>query len=546
MYESPSMTTSWSVVWPVAHSVDPELDPELLVEPELPPEASPDATELLEPLEPPESSPEGVPPASSLDAPELLAPSGAPLEDPLAEYAPLLPEPPPLPPCGPGAPGSPGCGIPLGSLEPSAQAPIMTTTEAMDTNRMFARTIRAAAFATTTRPAIVGSIPAKVAPAPPSGSDAGANLCRRCAARLCAASGVASCLPGVTLSAPIDPGDATGEHTVPAGVLLPLVDAVKHWGVDASDLLGPFSLSEGDLAQPLTRFPLAVYLALADRARTLTGEPGIGIGWGLQMRIATFGALGFATMTSATLGDALALANQMAPLGCTAEGLRLVVEGGSASIVLEEHADFGVARDVIVMARLTGLWRIAEAITGRHLDATAEVPFPEPPYFRRFASHLPRVRFEQPTTRALIPAEALSYPLVMSNALGLRLANDQCVRELETLGARGRLAQSVRAHLFDETGRLRASPRVARAMGVSERTLRRRLSGEGLSLLALVEEQRRDRALLLLRDGALSLEEVAGRLGYASAQSFERAFRRWTGVTPGAYRRRWKPRPARR
>ncbi len=342
----------------------------------------------------------------------------------------------------------------------------------------------------------------------------------------------------VTSPAPIDTEDASGGHTVPAGVLLPLVDAVKHWGVGAGDLLGPDGLSEGDLAQPLTRFPLGIYLSLADRARTLTGEPGIGIGWGLQMKVATFGALGFATMTSATLGDGLALAIQMAPLGCTAEGLRLVVEGGMACLVLEEHADFAAARDVITMARLTGLWRIAEAITGRGLDAIAEVRFAEPSYFRRFAAHLPPVRFEQPTTRALFRAEALSYPLVMSNPLALRLANEQCLRELQTLSERGRLAQRVRTHLFDDTGHLRASPRIARAMGMSERTLRRRLAKEGLSLLALVEEQRRDRALLLLRNGALSLEEVAERLSYGNVQSFERAFRRWTGVTPGAYRRR--------
>jgi AraC-like DNA-binding protein len=329
-----------------------------------------------------------------------------------------------------------------------------------------------------------------------------------------------------------------GGHTVPAGLLFPLVETVKHWGVGPEALLGVLGLSEGALSEPLTRLPLALYLSVVERARALTGEPGIGFAWGLQMKISTFGSLGFATMTSATLGDALALAMELAPLGATAEGLRLVVEQGVASLILDEHADFGAVRDVIAMTRLTGLWRIAEAITGRSVQATAEIAFAEPSYYRRFAHLVPPVRFGQPTTRALIPAEALTYPLVMANPIALRLANEQCVRDLQSLGERGRFVQNVRSLLFDREGRLQSAPQVAQAAGMSERTLRRRLAEDGPSFSALVEQQRRDRALLLLHDRTLSLAEISERLSYANVQTFERAFQRWTGVTPAAYRRR--------
>jgi AraC-like DNA-binding protein len=297
-------------------------------------------------------------------------------------------------------------------------------------------------------------------------------------------------------------------------------------------------LSEDDLSQPLTRFPLALYLSIIERARALTGEPGIGFGWGLQMKISTFGSLGFATMASATLGDALALAIRLAPLGSTAEGLRLVVEQGVASLILDEHADFGAVRDVIATGRLTGLWRIAEAMTARSLQATAEIAFAEPAYYRRFAHLVPPIRFGQPTTRALIPEVALSYPLVMANPVALRLANEQCVHELQSLTERGRFVQSVRSLLYDHEGRLRSAPQVAQAAGMSERTLRRRLAGDGLSFSTLVEQQCRDRALLLLRDRTLSLDDISERLSYANVQTFERAFQRWTGMTPAAYRRR--------
>jgi AraC-like DNA-binding protein len=326
-------------------------------------------------------------------------------------------------------------------------------------------------------------------------------------------------------------------HTVPAGIFLPLVETVKRWDVGTAELLDGLELGENDLSEPFARFPLATYLGVIERARALTGEPGIGFGWGLQMKVSTFGALGFAAMTSATLGDAIAIAIQLAALGSTAEGLRLVVEGDVASLILDELADFGPVRDVVMTARLTGLWRIAEAVTGRKLDVTADVSFPEPAYYARFAGMVPPVRFGQPTTRALIPVAALAYPLIMANPLALRLATEQCVKELEALGERGRFLRSVRASLLDERGRLRSAPQVARVAGMSERTLRRRLAEEGVRFSTAVDEERRDRALVLLRDRALSLSEIADRLTYANVQSFERAFRRWTGVTPATYRR---------
>ena len=326
-------------------------------------------------------------------------------------------------------------------------------------------------------------------------------------------------------------------HTAPAGVLFPLVELVKHWNVTADELLGPFGHCEQDVSEPLARFPHDLYLAIVERARTLTGEPALGIFWGLQMRVSVFGYLGFATMSAATLRDAIELAIQFAPLGTTAEGLRLHVNGNAASIFLEEYADQGTVRDVITLARLVGLWKIAETITGRDLNAAAEVAIPEPSYFSRFAHIAPRCTFGHAATRALMSAEVLDHPLVTANPVALRLAGEQCARELSSLSAGGRLIKAVRGLVWEREGRFRSAFDVASAMHMSPRTLRRKLQAQGISLLALLDQERRDRALVLVQSPELSLAEIAERLGYQNARNFERAFRRWTGRSPAAYRR---------
>jgi AraC-like DNA-binding protein len=321
-------------------------------------------------------------------------------------------------------------------------------------------------------------------------------------------------------------------------VLFPLVEVVKNWGVTPDDLLGPSGFTERDVSEPGRRFSLEAYIAIVERARALTSEPGLGYPWGLQMRISTFGFLGFATMSAATLRGAFDLAMQFASLMSTAEGMRLQVEGDVASLTFDEGADFGSVRDVIAIARLVGVWRIAETITNRELKATVEIALPEPSYQRRFDHLVPPMRWGQPATRAIFSAEVLDYPLVMASPVALQLAVDHCNREVQTLSSQGRVVQAARRVLAKPEGGFRSADEVAEALGMSKRTLGRKLSLAGSSLAALLDGERRDRALLLLNTRDMSQAEVAERLGYASVQNFERAFQRWTGMTPAAYRRR--------
>jgi AraC-like DNA-binding protein len=326
-------------------------------------------------------------------------------------------------------------------------------------------------------------------------------------------------------------------HTVAAGLFFPLIEVVKHWGVTSDELLGPFGLRETDVSEPHARLPYSLHIAILDRARTLTGEPALGIFWGLQIRASVFGYLGFATTSAATLREAIELAVRFAPLASTAEGMRLHVEGTQASIFLDEGPDAGSVREIITLARLVSLWRIGETITGREIRGSAEVAFPEPRYHARFAHMAPPVRFDRPATRAMMSAEALDYPIVGADPMALRLAAEQCARELSEVSGGGRLVRMVRSLLWKPEGGLRSPAEVSAALHVSPRTLRRKLEAQGHSMSALFDQGRRDRALSLLGQPELSLAQISERLGYHSVQNFERAFRRWTGTTPAAYRR---------
>ncbi len=80
-------------------------------------------------------------------------------------------------------------------------------------------------------------------------------------------------------------------------------------------------------------------------------------------------------------------------------------------------------------------------------------------------------------------------------------------------------------------------PEVARDLGLSERTLQRRITEEGTNFRALLNEARREWGCQLLRDGRSGIDEIAYLLGYQDARSFCRAFSDWEGMPPNRWRK---------
>jgi AraC-like DNA-binding protein len=99
-------------------------------------------------------------------------------------------------------------------------------------------------------------------------------------------------------------------------------------------------------------------------------------------------------------------------------------------------------------------------------------------------------------------------------------------------------AGSVRRIVFEtlESGEP-AIESVARRLGTTPRTLQRRLHDEGTSFHQVLDEVRREVAVSHMRGRRATIDEVAFLLGFEKPSSFHRAFKRWTGVTPGEFRR---------
>ena len=115
---------------------------------------------------------------------------------------------------------------------------------------------------------------------------------------------------------------------------------------------------------------------------------------------------------------------------------------------------------------------------------------------------------------------------------------EQAEKYLKSLNSGDNIAAELKSRLADLMARGEANADAAcRALKLSRRTLQRRLSEAGVTHTALVEHARCDMALRKLKATRLPIGQVAKELGFRDPSSFSRAFQRWTGMSPRAYRR---------
>ncbi|MFZ5669544.1 MAG: AraC family transcriptional regulator [Pseudomonadota bacterium] len=323
-----------------------------------------------------------------------------------------------------------------------------------------------------------------------------------------------------------------------AAALAAIVDLVVELGGDPGPLMAELGLGPGradEAAFPPRAFQVA--LGLAARA---TGRPDFGLALARRRTLDTFGDLGALLESAPSVGDAVDQLFQFLPFGQEA-GVRghVVRRGHEALLVgqvvlsdppsLDQQIDHLAGAAVGLLRGLTRPDWTPEAVylTRRRPASTA-------PYERYFGAP---VLFGQETAAIVVRADLLAQPVARANLDRNRLLHAH-LRERARSADRS-LRDQVRDRIWRGLGdRWRGEAGVAADMGLSRRTLQRRLAREGAPFRRLVEEARLEIAQRMLTQTAAPLVEISAALGYAEPAIFTRFFRRRAGATPTAWRRR--------
>lgn len=306
-------------------------------------------------------------------------------------------------------------------------------------------------------------------------------------------------------------------------------------GVPERRLLAGSGLTSAQLADPGALVDAHQELQVV---RNLAAElPEAGLAVGSEYHATTFGIFGFAFISSPTIRDAVNLALRYLDLSFTFSIPRATLVAGQVHLELDDSALPPDVSRFLVERDLTAIHTVIGELLPTGVPLTSlGFRFAEPSTVDDFERIFGlRARFGRTANLATFDATYLDRPLPQANPQTVAVCEAQCRELVSRRRTRAGIAHDVRERLTRIGAIAGGMPGVARELNMSTRTLRRKLEESGTSFRALLDEVREALAEELLTTGALSIEDVAVRLGYAEASSFIHAFKRWKGITPAAF-----------
>jgi AraC-like DNA-binding protein len=287
--------------------------------------------------------------------------------------------------------------------------------------------------------------------------------------------------------------------------------------------------------------PLDAVIAVI-RALDQTLAPGWHVQPCLRLEPAQHGPVGLAAISAATVGNALNTIARFERLRAPWTRARLYREAGHQVLEIEQSQTLPEGGDLLMEMNLLALAGLIASLLGRFRgELRLQCPGPEQPWHRdlRGALGCP-LQIGCGRSALVLPGERLSQRCLLADPELHDLMVHRCQRLLHD-PAEGRFADRVLACLAEHGGRNPGLTQVARRLGVSERSLSRHLAVEGSSYRQLVDRTRYRLARELLCHSTVPIADIANRLGYGDPANFNRAFRRWSGRSPGEARRAGRP-----
>ncbi len=326
--------------------------------------------------------------------------------------------------------------------------------------------------------------------------------------------------------------------TISVRALAPIVSACARIGLNVAPALATRGVSSQQLADWKQRVPQDVSFALWAEIARLDGSTTAGLRIAQQLNLKELDLMGHLLRASGTLAEAYQTMVRYYCLVHDMAALQLEVDSGGARLLHRLPPGLGTLPALLAEFLVATWFRMGRELVGSDWTPRKICFIHAAP--RNLAEHRRLFRcplvFSAEQTELSVPAHALALPVLFADAgllSVLRRQADEVKAQQPAVTwvdrVRSEQAQALPAGGLDAAA-------LARKFGMSTRTLQRRLRELDTSPAALLDGLRREQALRMMGDRQVPLGEVVFELGFSQPSAFHRAFRRWTGKTPVAYR----------
>ena len=332
-------------------------------------------------------------------------------------------------------------------------------------------------------------------------------------------------------------------ETISAIFPLAVTSLAEERGINPEKILTNTGVTLNQLQRPSARITALEMGAIIYNLVRRVNDPSIGFELGLRSSHTKIGLLGFGLMSCSTYREALGMSLKYSRTLTPFYSLKIIETAEQTIVDVTEATPLDPFRNLGFDVFFSESWTIACSLLKpeqlKNLQETTEIWFdrPEPDYFEKFKNRLPIVRWDMPSNQIRYNRSMLELPIRTANATSAHIVAEQCEKEMSLLGYHENILDKVRGQLICRDGSYPNLGNIAQLLHISDRTLKRRLRQKGVTFLQLLNEVRQRDSLNLLQTTQLNIDDIARRVGYSTSTNFSRAFRQWTGKTPGHCRK---------
>jgi AraC-like DNA-binding protein len=335
------------------------------------------------------------------------------------------------------------------------------------------------------------------------------------------------------------------EEVVSFGIVRAVLGELRRRQLDLDGVLLPTGLREAELCLPQMPFiPLSVAQRCITAAQSRCNDPTLGLTLGAQAAYAPASVLAPLIASCNTLREAISELQRYEALLASSVHFGFAETRSEAELSLNFLADppqtraATFLRDYIIAALLS---------IGRQFSPTRSLQGVRVRFRGRAPSHAPRIvallgcelAFLAEVDAISFPARSLDRPQSHADCAMRKAYRELAEVQLRLCSDSRPTAERLRRFLtFQRSFSAIDAQYLARILGISTRSLRRKLEQESATVRQLLDEARRRAALQDLTHHASVIKELSERLGFSDTTAFHRAFRRWTGHTPTQFKRR--------
>lgn len=329
----------------------------------------------------------------------------------------------------------------------------------------------------------------------------------------------------------------TLQATVSMSWVQTVLGQAQRQSVDQASLLRFAQIASSDLL--LDRWPVDHITRLWRAAAQLTQDPSFGLKAGSLVGPASFNVVSFIVQSAPTLRQALSVVQKYQRLISDAGRFQLlpgptnswvVYHPNQGDLAFSPHQIEAVLAAFVSFAR----WLMPKGLQPNLVRFSHARMGPVAQYREVFSCP---VEFDQAYSGLLVDNDLLDRPLPQANAQLAQVHEQHAALHLRALSNTGQMDQVVKAWISSHLGPpLPTRQEAASALGLTERTLARRLQGLDTSFVQILDQVRGELAKEQVGQTQRPLQDIAHLLGFAGLSPFYRAFDRWTGMTPGQWR----------